>query len=112
MTKRGEIYWVDWGAGHGHEQGGTRPALVIQNDIGNRLSPTTIVAAVTTRARRPYPFHVDVTAAESGLRQDSTVLLEQLQTIDQDRLRDQIGVLGEERMGEVDEALHWSLGMA
>jgi mRNA interferase MazF len=89
-----------------------RPALVIQNDVGNRFSATTIVAAITTRVRRSYPFHVDVTAEETGLRQDSTVLLEQLQTIDQIRLQDRIGELGSNRLAEVDEALRHSLGIA
>jgi mRNA interferase MazF len=105
------MYWIDWSPGRGREQAGMRPALIIQNDIGNQYSPTTIVAAVTSRVRRPYPFHVPVTAAECGLSQDSTVLLEQIQTIDQARLQDRIGALSSERMVEVDRALQHSLGL-
>jgi mRNA interferase MazF len=108
---RGELYWVDWGPGRGSEQLGVRPALVVQNDVGNQHSPTTIVAAVTTRTRTTYPFQVSVTAEESGLPRDSVVLLNQLQTVDQGRLRDRAGRLGAARMAQVDQALHVSLGL-
>lgn len=107
--KRGEIYWFDFGTPRGSEQGGKRPALVIQNDIGNENSPTTIVAAITSRIKKPYPFHVDVTAAESGLREDSTILLEQIRTMSQDRLMQRCGQLGYKKMKEVDQALRLSL---
>ena len=107
--KRGEIYWFDFGTPRGSEQGGERPALVIQNDIGNENSPTTIVAAITSRIKKPYPFHVDVTAAESGLREDSTILLEQIRTMSQDRLMQRCGQLGYSKMKEVDRALRLSL---
>jgi mRNA interferase MazF len=109
--RRGDLYWVDWGAGRGSEQLGVRPALVVQNDVGNQHSPTTIVAAVTAQARTTYPFQVAVTAEESGLPRDSVVLLNQLQTVDQGRLRDRAGRLNAARMAQVDRALRVSLGL-
>lgn len=111
MIKRGEIYWLRL-HGAGSEQSGLRPVLVIQNDIGNRFSPTTIVAAITSRSRRQvYPFHVPFTAIESGLKMDGIVLCEQIQTIDQSRLSSLAGTLNSGRMREVDIALHSSLGL-
>jgi len=111
MSKRGEIYEVDWSSGRGSEQTGVRPALIIQNDIGNECSPTTIVAAISSRARRPYPFHVAIEAHESGLPQDSIVKCEQIQTIAQSRLGRRVGKLDADRMREVDRALTNSLGI-
>ena len=111
MVRRGEIYYVDWSSGRGSEQTGARPALIIQNDIGNQFSPTTIVAAISTQRRRPYPFHVAITAQESGLPQDSLVKCEQVQTVDQARLGRLVGSLSRERMQEVDLAIHRSLGL-
>jgi len=108
-VRRGEIYRVDFGTPRGSEQGGERPALVIQNNIGNEKSPTTIVAAITSRIKKLYPFHVDVTAAESGLREDGTILLEQIRTISRDRLMQRYGQLGDNKMKEVDRALRLSL---
>lgn len=86
MIKRGEIYNVDFSPARGSEQAGIRPALIIQNDIGNQYSSTTIVAAITSQKKKSYPFHVNFTATESELEQDSVVLLEQILTIDQSRL--------------------------
>ncbi|MDP2948646.1 MAG: type II toxin-antitoxin system PemK/MazF family toxin [Chloroflexota bacterium] len=111
MIRRGEIYHVDFSPARGSEQTGRRPALVIQNDIGNQYAATTIVAAITSRQRRPYPFHVQVSARESGLLADSTVMLEQVLTISQERLQEKAGQLGPEKMSEVDLALHHSLGL-
>ena len=112
MVRRGEIYWLQLTLGRGSEQAGRRPVLIIQNDVGNQSSPTTIIAAITSQARRRrYPFHVPFTAQESGLRLDGTVLCEQIQTIDQARLNPPAGVLGAEKMAEVDVALHRSLGL-
>jgi mRNA interferase MazF len=112
VASRGEIHWLELPAATGSEQAGRRPVLVIQNDVGNRTSPTTIVAAITSQSmRRPYPFHVLFTARESGLRLDGTVLCEQIHTVDQRRFGGQAGALGAERMAEVDAALHWSLGL-
>ena len=82
---------------------------MVQNDTGNESSPTTIVAAITSRIKKLYPFHVDVTAAESGLREDGTILLEQILTISQDRLIQRCGQLGSNKMKEVDQALRHSL---
>jgi mRNA interferase MazF len=109
--KRGEIYWVSWNPGRGSEQSGLRPALVIQNDVGNKYSPTTIVAALTTAIEKPYPFTVKVSARESGLPKDSTVNLAVIMTIDKTRLTDKCGELNEAKMTEVNKAIKASLGM-
>lgn len=112
MVRRGEIHWLQLPPASGSEQAGRRPVLIIQNDVGNRSGPTTIVAAITSQPRRQrYPFHVPFTVQESGLRLDGTVLCEQIQTVDQQRLEGLAGRLGPEKMREVDEALHWSLGL-
>ena len=108
-TKRGEIYWMDWTPGRGSEQSGLRPALVIQNDVGNRLSPTTIVASITTASSKAYPFMVGITASESGLPRDSMIDLGIILTIDQTRLRDKCGALSPAKIAEVDEAIKTSL---
>lgn len=110
--RRGDIYWVDFGPPRGSEQGGSSPALVVQNDIGNMSSPTTIIAAITSKKKVSYPFHIDVSALESGLPQDSTVLLEQLLTINKSRLINRIGSLSSAKMIEVDRALQASLGLS
>lgn len=112
MVRRGEIYWLELLPAAGSEQAGKRPVLIIQNDIGNKTSPTTIVAALTSQPRRRlYPFHVQFAAQESGLRRDGTVLCEQLQTVDQGRLGARAGALSREKMAEVDLASHHSLGL-
>lgn len=111
MPRRGEIYYVDWSPGRGSEQAGIRPALIIQNDVGNQYSPTTIVTAISTQQPRGYRFQVAITAQESGLPRDSVVKCEQVQTIDQTRLGHLIGILSMDKMREVDEALHRSLGL-
>lgn len=110
-VRRGEIYWVDFGTPRGSEQAGRHPALVIQNDIGNETSPTTIVAGITSQKKPPYPFHVPITATESGLPKDGTILLEQLLSIAQDKLLQRCGQLSPDKMTEVDRALMYSLGM-
>ncbi|MFQ5987425.1 MAG: type II toxin-antitoxin system PemK/MazF family toxin [Dehalococcoidia bacterium] len=111
MIKRGEIYWVDWSAGRGSEQSGLRPALVIQNDVGNQYSPSTIVAAITTAFTKPYPFVVAITASESGLPEDSSINLSAIMTIDKTRLGDKCGQLSDAKMAEVDRAIKKSLGL-
>lgn len=112
MARRGEIYWLQLPPASGSEQAGRRPVLIIQNDVGNRTSPTTIVTAVTSQQRRRrYPFHVPFSAQESGLRLDGTVLCEHVQTVDQGRLGGQAGALSAGKMREVDVALHYSLGL-
>jgi mRNA interferase MazF len=109
--RRGEIYWVDWNPSRGSEQSGLRPALVIQNDVGNRYSPTTIVAAITTAVEKQYPFLVKITAKESSLPKDSTVNLAAIMTIDKTRLTEKCGELSEAKMNEVNGAIKVSLGL-
>src|SRR3990172_8184239 len=102
--KRGDVWWVDWSPGRGSEQLGIRPAVVLQNDLRNQYSPTTIVSAITTRApQRQYPFIVPISASESGLPQDSLANLSQIMTVDKSRLDRKVGQLGQQKMGEVDE---------
>ncbi len=110
-VKRGEIYWFDFGIPVGSVQAGKRLALVIQNDGGNLNSPTTIVAAITSKEKNSYSFHVKITAQESGLNLDGTVLLEQLFTINKNRLTQKAGQLFSVKMKAVDDALKVSLGI-
>lgn len=112
MIRRSEIYWLQLAADTGSEQSGRRPVLIIQNDVGNRAISTTIVAAIASQPRhQTYPFHVQFTPGESGLRSDGTVLCEQVHTVSQSRLGPLAGVLTKEKMQEVDLALHRSLGL-
>lgn len=111
IIRRGEIYWVDWEKGKGSEQAGVRPALIIQNDVGNKASPTTIIASLTTAPNKPYPFLVEFTAQESGLDKDGAVDLAAIQTIDKVRLGDKCGQLPSQKMLEIDEAIRVSLGL-
>ncbi|MBC9783653.1 PemK family transcriptional regulator [Heliobacillus mobilis] len=112
VIRRGEVYYAELNPVVGSEQGGTRPVLIIQNDIGNQYSPTTIVAAITSQiSKAKLPTHVEVPARRSGLDRDSVVLLEQIRTIDKTRLREKIGVLDEEMMNKVAQALEISLGL-
>jgi mRNA interferase MazF len=110
-VKRGEIYWLDWNPGRGSEQSGLRPALVIQNDIGNKFSPSTIVAALTTASEKQYPFLVKIMAKDSGLPKDSIVNLTAIMTVDKSRLRNKCGELSQAKMVEVNEAIKTSLGL-
>jgi mRNA interferase MazF len=110
VIRRGEIYLVDFPAGWEGEQHGRRPALVIQNDVGNEYSTTTIVAAMTSRATT-YDFHVRVKAQDTGLSADSTVMLEQVRTVSQRRLSRKLGQLKVDALQAVDRALHVSLGL-
>lgn len=109
--QRGEIFWVNWEKGKGSEQSGTGPSLIIQNDIGNELSPNVIVASITTAPNKSYPFLVHVTSKESGLDRDSEVDLGSIVTISKTRLGDKCGQLSEKKMAEVDEAICVSLGI-
>ncbi|MEX0785146.1 MAG: type II toxin-antitoxin system PemK/MazF family toxin [Dehalococcoidia bacterium] len=109
-VRRGDIWWLDWSLGRGSEQGGRRPALVIQNDIGNLHSPTTIVAAVGTQGR-PFPFIVALSASESGLARETFANLAQILTVDKSKLLTKAGQVGAERMEEVDRAIAVSLGL-
>ena len=110
--KRGEIYWVNWHPGRGSEQTGRRPALIIQNDIGNQYSPTTIVAACSTAQAKGYPFIVNVGSKESGLPKGCSVNLAQIITIDKARLVKKCGGLSESKMNEIDQAIKYSLGLS
>ena len=110
-VRRGEIYWIDWSPPRGSEQRGKRPALVIQNDIGNEFSPTTIVAALTTADIKAYPFIVPVAANESGLSKDGLINLSAIMTVDKSRLIDRRGMLDKGKMREVDKALKNSLAI-
>lgn len=108
--KRGEIYSADFGAGFGSEQGGVRPVLILQNNTGNKHSPTTIVAAITGRkTKAALPTHVAIMT--SGLKTESTVLLEQIRTIDKARLGEYIGKLDSKTLSAVDRAIVVSLGI-
>jgi len=111
QCQRGDIFTVDFEPVRGHEQGKVRPALVIQNDIGNQYSPTTIVAAITSGERARYDVNVEIKAPEGGLIRDSLVLLNQIRTVDKPRLGRCWGHLSEETMVRVDEALKISVGL-
>ena len=111
-VKRGDIYYADLSPVVGSEQGGMRPVLIIQNDVGNRYSPTVIAAAITSRmGKTKLPTHIDVYADRAGLSRDSVVLLEQLRTLDKRRLKERLGHLDEEMMREIDNAIAVSLGL-
>lgn len=112
IVKRGGVYFADLSPVVGSEQGGVRPVLVIQNDIGNRFSPTVIVAAITAQIQKAkLPTHVEIDAKKYGFERDSVILLEQIRTIDKQRLTDKITHLDEVMMIRVDEALQISLGL-
>jgi len=112
MVKRGDIYYADLSPVVGSEQGGMRPVVVVQNDIGNKYSPTVIVAAVTSQINKAkLPTHIEVSASGGILEKDSVILLEQVRTIDKKRLRECVGHLDEKVMGEVDAALSISFGL-
>lgn len=112
MVKRGELYYADLNPVIGSEQGGMRPVLIVQNDIGNRYSPTVIVVAVTSQIRKAkLPTHIELEPDSFGLPRASVVLAEQVRTIDKKRLRQRIGVLPDELMLLVDQALRLSLGV-
>ena len=111
-VKRGEIYYADLSPVVGSEQGGIRPVLIIQNDVGNRYSPTVIAAAITSqRDKAKLPTHIELDAQSCGLVKDSTVLLEQVRTIDKKRLRDRMGEITPEAMNSINSALSISFGL-
>ncbi len=110
--RRGDIYYADLSPVVGSEQGGVRPVLIIQNDIGNRFSPTVIAAAITSRSEKAnLPTHIKLFAEHSGLAKDSIVLLEQIRTLDKKRLKEKMGSLSNEDMDMVNEALSISFGL-
>ena len=111
-VRRGDIYYADLSPVVGSEQGGLRPVLIIQNDIGNRYSPTVIAAAITSRMSKTHlPTHIDVFADRVGLAKDSVILLEQIRTLDKRRLREKMGHLDEGMMNEVNMAIAISFGL-
>ncbi|MBQ6684602.1 MAG: type II toxin-antitoxin system PemK/MazF family toxin [Firmicutes bacterium] len=112
VVKKGDIFFADLSPVIGSEQGGVRPVIVIQNDIGNKYSPTVIVAAITSQINKAkLPTHVEIRAGEHGLNKDSVILLEQLRTVDKRRLRERIGRMDGDSMEKVNEALVISLGI-
>ena len=111
-VKRGDIYYADLSPVVGSEQGGLRPVLIIQNDVGNRYSPTVIAAAITSRmGKTRLPTHIDIYADKAGLAKDSVILLEQIRTLDKRRLKEKMGHLDEGVMQRVDNALAVSFGL-
>lgn len=112
IPSRGDIFYADLSPVIGSEQGGFRPVLIIQNDIGNRYSPTTIVSAITSQIDKArLPTHVEIPAHVSGLDKDSVILLEQIRTIDKRRLKRHVAKLDDEIMAKVNEALAISVGL-
>lgn len=112
VIKRGDIFYADLSPVIGSEQGGIRPVLIVQNDIGNKYSPTVIAAAITSQINKAkLPTHIEISAQEYGLARDSVILLEQIRTIDKKRLREKIGHLDDELMERVNEALSVSFGL-
>ena len=112
QVKRGDIYYADLSPVVGSEQGGIRPVLIIQNDVGNRYSPTVICAAITSRMNKAkLPTHIEIDSRRCQIMKDSVILLEQIRTIDKQRLKDMIGHLYKERMRSVDEAIRVSLAL-
>lgn len=112
IIKRGDVFFADLSPVVGSEQGGVRPVLIIQNDIGNRFSPTVIIAAITAQIQKAkLPTHVEIDAKTHGFDRDSVILLEQIRTIDKQRLTDKITHLDEETMRKVDDSLQISMAL-
>lgn len=110
--RRGDIFYADLSPVVGSEQGGLRPVLIVQNDVGNRYSPTVIAAAITSKlGKAKLPTHIDVFASRVGLTKDSVILLEQIRTLDKRRLREKMGHLDEELMQKVNNAISVSFGL-
>lgn len=109
-VKRGDIYYADLSPVVGCEQGGIRLVIIIQNDTGNKHCPTVIVAAITSQIKKPLPTHIDLPAKDSNLSANSTILLEQVRTIDKTRLKNFVGSVTFEKMAEINKAILVSLG--
>ncbi len=109
--KRGDIFYADLSPVVGSEQDGIRPVLVIQNDIGNKYSPTVIVLAITTKNKTNIPTHIPIKAGDCGLEKDSIILVEQVRTLDKIRLKEKVGTLDDITMEKVKEALKLSLSI-
>ncbi len=111
-VKRGDIYYADLSPVVGSEQGGVRPVLIVQNDVGNKYSPTVIAAAITSQKyKTQLPTHISVNSGGCGLAKDSIVLLEQVRTIDKTRLKEHMGTLDNSEMTRIDKALSVSFGL-
>lgn len=111
--KRGEVYYADLSPVIGCEQGGTRPVVIVQNDVGNRHSPTVIAAAITSKQdKSTLPTHISIRGESCGLAKDSVVLLEQIRTIDKQRLREKTGRLETDDLNRINKALNISFGLA
>lgn len=112
IVKRGEIYYADLSPVIGSEQGGVRPVLIVQNNVGNKYSPTVIVAAITSQINKAkMPTHIEIDAQNYGLSKDSVILLEQIRTLDKKRLKEKIGIADISVMDKVNEALVISFGL-
>ncbi len=112
-VKRGEVFYADLSPVVGSEQGGVRPVLIVQNDIGNRFSPTVIAAAITSRQdKNDLPTHIGIKASQCGLSKDSVVLLEQIRTLDKRRLKERTGHISREDQERIDHALNVSFGLS
>ena len=112
IVKRGDIFYADLSPVVGSEQGGMRPVLIVQNDTGNKHSPTVIAAAITSQTGKArLPTHIELNAQSVGLSRDSVILLEQIRTIDKSRLRERMGKLDENTMTKVDNAIAVSFGL-
>ena len=112
IIKRGDLFYADLSPVIGSEQGGVRPVVALQNDVGNKYSPTIIVAAITSRLNKArLPTHINVMAKGLALPKNSVVLLEQIRTIDKKRLREKIGSFPDEIMTKIDKALRVSLNL-
>ena len=111
IVKRGDIFYADLGPVIGSEQDGIRPVLIIQNDIGNKYSPTVIALAITTKTKTYIPTHIPIEKGVSGLKKDSIILVEQIRTIDKARLIEKVGHLGDDIMEEVKKALKLSFNL-
>ncbi len=110
--KRGDIYYADLSPVVGSEQGGIRPVLIVQNDVGNKFSPTVIAAAITSqRDKSRLPTHIELNSRDCGLSRDSVVLLEQIRTIDKRRLKEKMGKLDDDAMNQINQALSVSFGL-
>lgn len=112
IVKRGDIFYADLSPVVGSEQGGVRPVLVVQNDVGNKYSPTVIVAAITSRINKAkMPTHIEIKGDEYGLSKDSVILLEQIRTIDKKRFKEKIGHIDDSAIDKINEAVSISLGL-
>lgn len=111
-VKRGDIYYADLSPVVGSEQGGIRPVLIVQNDVGNKYSPTIIISAITSQINKAkLPTHIEISSDEYGLNKDSVILLEQVRTIDKKRLKEKIGHISDELMSRVNDGLMISFGL-